>query len=104
LGRALGSGKGNIMGYYDDSECLEGPEGCRGETFPRLALSGSGESYPRCDHHYELYVERLQPIMDDRNFLGAQAPDFKSGVSPIPFVAGRSPALKVDVLGRRCTA
>jgi hypothetical protein len=27
---------------------------------PHLALSGSGESYPRCEHHYALYAERLQ--------------------------------------------
>jgi hypothetical protein len=50
-----------------DGECLDGPEDCEGETFPRLALSGSGDSYSRCDRHYELYVDRVQPVMDDIN-------------------------------------
>jgi hypothetical protein len=52
---------GNIMAVYGDGDCLDGPEGCKGETFPRLALSGSGDSYSRCDQHYDLYVERVQP-------------------------------------------
>lgn len=49
------------------SECIEGPQGCAGETHERLALSGSGMRFARCDHHYELYVERTQPIIDDIN-------------------------------------
>lgn len=48
-------------------ECLDGPDRCEGETFPRAALSGSGEYYPRCDFHYGLYCERLQPKMDEIN-------------------------------------
>jgi hypothetical protein len=48
-------------------ECLEGPQGCQGEVSEYLALSGSGELYPRCEHHYELYVERLQPQIDAIN-------------------------------------
>jgi hypothetical protein len=50
-----------------DGDCLDGPEGCEGETFPRQALSGSGESYCRCDRHYAAYVERVQPKMDEIN-------------------------------------
>ena len=42
---------------------MDGPEGCKGETFARLALSGSGDAYYRCDFHYEAYVDRLQPVM-----------------------------------------
>jgi hypothetical protein len=48
-----------------DGDCLDGPEGCEGETFPRPALSGSGDSYSRCDRHDALYVERVQPMMDE---------------------------------------
>ncbi|ORX19440.1 hypothetical protein [Mycobacterium xenopi] len=74
------------MAYFDDDECLDGPQDCEGETFPRLALSGSGESYPRCDHHYALYVERLQPVMDDiaRRYPVMAPPDFD------PYYAGES--------------
>ena len=28
-------------------------------------LSGSGDAYYHCDHHYEAYAARLQPVMDD---------------------------------------
>jgi len=30
-----------------------------------FALSGSGERYPRCEKHYEAYVERVQPRIDE---------------------------------------
>jgi hypothetical protein len=74
------------MAVYGDGDCLDGPEGCKGETFPRLALSGSGDSYSRCDHHYDLYVERVQPQMDDiRRRYPVTAPvDFD------PYYAGES--------------
>ncbi len=55
----------HIMAVYGDGDCLDGPEGCGGEAFPRLALSGSGDAYSRCDAHYEAYAARLQPVMDD---------------------------------------
>jgi hypothetical protein len=55
--------KGCDMGIHDDRECLDGPDGCGGDTFPRAALSGSGERYSRCDVHYEAYAERLTPRM-----------------------------------------
>ena len=35
-------GKGSVMAYYDDGECVDGPQGCQGETFPRLAAAGAG--------------------------------------------------------------
>lgn len=49
---------------WDAGECLDGPEGCRGEVLMREALSGSGLRYPRCDHHWERHVECMQPRMD----------------------------------------
>ena len=52
------------MAVYSDGECLDGPEGCVGETFPRSTLSGSGDAYYRCDGHYDVYVARVQPRMD----------------------------------------
>jgi hypothetical protein len=47
-------------------------------------MSGSGDTYPRCDKHYEAYVERLTPVMDDiRRRYPEQAPaDFD------PFYSG----------------
>ena len=33
-------------------ECLDGPEGCEGAVEYRMALSGTGVSYPRCDKHW----------------------------------------------------
>lgn len=48
------------------SDCLDAADGpCAGATFPRLALSGSGERYTRCDRHYDAYVARTQPVLDD---------------------------------------
>lgn len=45
-------------------DCIDSNESpCSGEVFPRLALSGSGERYERCDSHYEAYAARLQPIL-----------------------------------------
>ena len=37
---------------------------CAGEVFERMALSGSGMAYPRCDKGYDEYVERTQPALD----------------------------------------
>ena len=48
-------------------DCLDGPDGCVGETHMRPAMSGSGILWPRCDKHYQLYAERMQPIIDDIN-------------------------------------
>lgn len=50
----------HIMAVCGDGDCLDGPEGCGGETFPRVALSGSGDAYSRCDAHHEAYAARLQ--------------------------------------------
>jgi hypothetical protein len=40
------------------------------------ALSGSGECYARCERHYQMYVERVQPRIDE---VRERYPD-----SPIP--------------------
>lgn len=46
-------------------ECLEGPTGCQGPVSSYPSLSGSGENYARCSRHYEVYVLRVQPRMDE---------------------------------------
>lgn len=60
------------MSYCTDDRMSE----CHGEIHERLSLSGSGMTFPRCDKHYELYVERLRPTMEEiRLRYPAQAPD-----------------------------
>lgn len=44
--------------------CLDGPEGCEGEVYEHLTLSGSGMRFPRCEAHYGAYVQRVQPQID----------------------------------------
>jgi len=49
-------------------ECLDSYDDaarCSGDVDYYYALSGSGSAYPRCEAHYELYVERVQPQMDE---------------------------------------
>lgn len=48
-------------------DCLDGPVGCKGETFERYSLSGSGMTFPRCEKHYDEYVNRVQPQIDEIN-------------------------------------
>lgn len=58
------------------NQCLDGPQGCEGDTEERLTVSGSGMTFPRCELHYEKYVDRLQPRMEEiRNRYPDQAPD-----------------------------
>jgi hypothetical protein len=42
--------------FYDDEplECLDGysADDCEGAVEYRMALSGSGQSYPRCEKHW----------------------------------------------------
>jgi hypothetical protein len=44
---------------YDDSTA------CAGEVSYYYALSGSGLTWPRCEGHYALYVERVQEKLDE---------------------------------------
>lgn len=81
--QAAGAGsvswKGSVMsGRFDSDECLDGPAGCVGEVDKYLALSGSGERYPRCEGHQAAYVERMQPQIDaiNRRYPAMAPPDF----------------------------
>lgn len=50
------------------SDCIDSDHGpCRGEVFERYTLSGSGMTFPRCEHHYDEYVARTQPRIDEIN-------------------------------------
>ncbi len=47
-------------------ECLDDYEGgCRGAVEYRMALSGTGVSYPRCDKHWAERLDR-QAEIDER--------------------------------------
>lgn len=67
-----------MSGRFDADSCLDGPEGCVGDVVEYLALSGSGERYPRCAHHQERHVERVQPKIDEINkrYPEQAPPDF----------------------------
>ena len=61
------------------SDCIDADEGsCAGQVFERYTLSRSGMTFPRCDHHYDAYVERTQPIIDDidRRYPATAPADF----------------------------
>lgn len=50
------------------NECINSSDNrCSGETFDRYSLSGSGMTFPRCDFHWEKYVEETQPRIDAIN-------------------------------------
>ena len=42
--------------------CLDGPDGCQGPVQPREPLSGTGKSFPRCDHHWDRRIEKQREI------------------------------------------
>lgn len=43
-------------------DCLDGPEGCDGPVEFRMALSATGRSFPRCDHHWQLRLIEQERI------------------------------------------
>jgi hypothetical protein len=44
-------------------DCLEIHKGnCAGETDFRYPLSGTGQSFPRCDHHWDLRLVEQERI------------------------------------------
>jgi hypothetical protein len=49
----------------DTLECLNGPTGCRGTVEYRMALSGTGKSFPRCDLHWSDRLKEQERIDAD---------------------------------------
>jgi hypothetical protein len=43
-------------------ECLNENEDCSGDVEYRCPLSGTGRSFPRCDHHWELRLDEQDRI------------------------------------------
>lgn len=48
---------------YED--CVNGPDGCTGRVEYRMALSGTGESYPRCDGHWSDRLDTEERLRQD---------------------------------------
>lgn len=46
----------------DDRECIDLSDECVGEVVPRMALSGTGESFFRCDHHWGIRLDKEAEI------------------------------------------
>lgn len=51
---------------------------CRGKVAERYSLSGSGMRFSRCDGHYDDYVTRTQPRIDEiyRRYPAVAPDDF----------------------------
>lgn len=58
----------------EDLTCLQAGADCAGAVEYRIPLSGTGQSFPRCEHHWELRlieqdrIERTYPVNPPRDF------------------------------------
>lgn len=52
--------------------CLDGPDDCDGDVEYREPLSGTGRSFPRCDHHWSIRLYRQEQVT--QRYGGATAP------------------------------
>lgn len=46
-------------------DCMSGPEECRGRVEYRMSLSGTGQAYPRCDHHWSQRLDTEERLRRD---------------------------------------
>ena len=53
------------MSVTETLVCLDGPDDCSGDVEYRMALSATGKSFPRCDHHWELRLDTQERINRD---------------------------------------
>jgi hypothetical protein len=55
-------------------KCLQHNQDCRGQVECREPLSGTGKSFPRCDHHWDKRLDeqerinRTYPVNAPRDF------------------------------------
>lgn len=57
---------------HDTPQCLDGPDGCSGPVEYRMALSGTGRSFPRCDAHWARRLDEQDRIT--RTYPDSPAP------------------------------
>jgi hypothetical protein len=43
-------------------ECLDGPDDCEGAVEFRMPVSGTGRSFPRCEHHWDKRLDEQERI------------------------------------------
>ena len=55
-----------MTGVEAELSCLDGPEDCAGEVEYRMPLSGTGQSFPRCEKHWAERLDRQAEI--DRRY------------------------------------
>lgn len=55
-------------------DCLDGPQGCSGSIEYRMALSGTGRSFPRCEAHWERRLKKQEE--NDRKYPQLAPLDF----------------------------
>lgn len=49
----------------DQLECINGPDDCAGAVEYRMALSGTGVHYPRCDGHWAARLDTEERLRRD---------------------------------------
>lgn len=66
------------MGGTTAPECTDDYDGeCRGPVEYRMPLSGSMVAHPRCEHHWELRLQREEELQD--RYPEQQPRDFDPG-------------------------
>jgi hypothetical protein len=67
--------KGNTMTHTDEPiTCLEHGDDCKGTVEYRYPLSGTGRSFPRCDHHWDKRLDEQERI--NRTYPATAPSDF----------------------------
>lgn len=63
------------MAHEEELECLDdGDPPCEGAIEYRMPLTDSGRSFPRCERHWDIRLQRQEEI--DRRYPVLQPPDF----------------------------
>lgn len=63
-----------VEAIFDEKDCLDGPQGCEGPVEHRMALSATGKSFPRCERHWQLRLDKQAEIT--RRYPPMQPADF----------------------------
>jgi|LSQX01.1.fsa_nt_gb hypothetical protein len=50
------------VGESVDLECIDGFGDCEGAVEYRMALSGTGRSFPRCERHWQARLDREEGL------------------------------------------
>lgn len=64
----------NTTEQLQADDCLDFGAGCHGAVEYRMALSGTGRSFPRCEKHWEERLDEQERI--DRTYGSSCAPSW----------------------------